>query len=322
MILDLLSVIVLVVLMMLASGAAVAVFEKLVHEVKVSKLLLATILVGFSTSLPELTVGIESAIRGQSQLALGNLVGANLANVSWIIGVAALLAGSIPVVGEYLRKDLWVTLGAAMTPFMLMSDGLLSRMDGLILIVIYLFYVLNMVKNGSHPLRHLHISRKRHPVHHRLKTEVHWVVEGVVLVLSLAVLATSSWMLINIATKLAEAINVSFFWIGLLVIALGTTLPELILSISAVKKRDVSLILGNVLGSVVVNSTLILGIVALLGPISYPESAQRGVAGIFLIVILGLFWLFTRTKHKLDRWEGAILIGVYVMFVGVQLFLA
>lgn len=314
--------IVLIVIMMMASGAAVSVFEKLIHQVKVSKLLLATVLVGFSTSLPELTIGIESAIRGQSQLAFGNLVGANLANVSWIIGVAALVAGTIPVVGDYLRKDLWITLGAAMAPFMLMSDGLLSRFDGLILIVIYIFYILNMVKNGSHPLRHLHLSKKRRPVHHRLKTDIHWAAEVIVLILSLAVLAVSSWILINIATRLTQTLSVNFFWVGMLVLAFGTTLPELILSLSAVKKRDVSLILGNILGSVVVNSTLILGIVAVLGPVSNPESAQRGVAGIFLIIILGLFWLFTRTKHRLDRWEGVILIGTYLMFVGAQLFLA
>jgi cation:H+ antiporter len=103
-----------------------------------------------------------------------------------------------------------------------------------------------------------------------------------------------------------------------LIISLGTTLPELVLSLFASKKGDVSLLLGNILGSVVVNSTFILGTVAIISPVIYESSVQKGISGIFLIVILGLFWLFTKSKHKLERWEGLSLVGIYLMFVGLQ----
>lgn len=306
----------LVLLLVISSGAAVDIFEKLAHEIKISKLLLATILVGFSTSLPELFVGLASAYKGTPQIALGDLIGANLANLSWIIGGAALVGGTIPVVGEYLAKDLWVTMGAAMMPFLLMMDGRLSRIDGIILIIIYLIYVQDMVMSGRSHLKHL-----KH-VHHRLRTEVHWLIRGIQLLISLSVLGISAWMLVNLAVKVSSALGVTVFWIGLIVIALGTTLPELILSIMASRRRDTALILGNVLGSVVVNSTLILGIIGVISPITYPETVERGVAGIFLIVILGFFWLFTKSKHKLQRWEGVALIGIYAMFIGIQLLIA
>jgi cation:H+ antiporter len=311
----------LILIMVISSGVAVDIFEKLAHEIKANKLLIATILVGFSTSLPELFVGLAAAFRSQPEISLGNIIGANLANLSWIIGGAALLYGSIPVVGEYLRKELWITIGMAMTPFLLMSDGVLNRLDGLVLIFMYLLYVNNLIRSGNSPLKHLKLSGRK-VVIHRFKTKMDRVLQTIKLMISLAVLGISAWMLINLAVKISASLGVSLFWIGLMVVAVGTTLPELILSLMASERREIALILGNILGSVVVNSTLILGIIAVVAPITYPGSLQRGISGIFLIIILGLFWLFTKSKHKLERWEGAVLVGVYAMFVGLQLMIA
>ncbi|KKT72966.1 MAG: K+-dependent Na+/Ca+ exchanger family protein [Candidatus Collierbacteria bacterium GW2011_GWB1_44_6] len=320
MVFDILGGMLLIVLMVIASGVAVEIFEKIAHEVKVSKLLLATILVGFSTSLPELFVGITSAIKGQPLVSFGDIVGANLANLSWIIGGAAIVSGTIPVIGEYLKKDLWIAMSVTIFPFFLMIDGVLSRLDGVILILIYLLYVSDLVHSGNSLIKHAKLAGRH--IHHRLKTEINWGIQGLILVIALAVLGASAWALVNLAVRISLALGVSVFWVGLLVVAVGTTLPELILSIFASRKREIALILGNILGSVVVNSTLILGIVAIISPIEFVESPERLVAGISLLVVMGLFWLFTRSKHKLERWEGVVLVGIYVMFVGIQLLLA
>mgnify|MGYP001559803839 FL=1 len=321
MLLDILWGIVLILIMVISSGATVDIFEKLSHDIRVNRLMLATILVGFSTSLPELFVGLAAAFRGQPQIALGDIVGANLANLSWIIGGAALLFGAVPVIGEYLRKELWITMGIAMTPFLLMLDGKLTRLDGLVLVFLYLFYINNLVHHGSSPLKHLKLSGRKIVVH-RLHTRMEPVVQTLKLVMGLGVLGVSAWMLVNVAVKVSGSLGVSAFFIGLIILAMGTTLPELVLTIMASEKREISLILGNILGSVVVNSTLILGIIVLVSPIGYTDSLQRGISGLFLIIILGLFWLFTKSKHKLERWEGAVLVGIYAMFVGIQLMLA
>lgn len=310
-----------ILIMVVSSGVAVSIFEKLVHEMKASRLMLATILIGFSTSLPEFFVGLAAALRSQPEIALGNIIGANLANLSWIIGGAALVFGTIPVVGEYLKKELWITVGMSVTPLLLLSDGSLNRLDGIALIFLYLLYVDKMIRNGSSPLRHLKILGRKTVVH-RLKTKMGMFVQSVELILSLGILALSSGMLINLALKTSTSLGVSPFWIGLVIIAIGTTLPELVLSFVASEKRDVSLILGNILGSVVVNSTLILGLIVVISPIVYFDTLQRSIAQMFLIMVLGLFWLFTKSKHKLERWEGAVLVGIYAMFIGLQMMLA
>jgi cation:H+ antiporter len=318
---DLFSALILILIMVVASGAAVDIFEKLAHELKVNKLLMATILVGFSTSLPELFVGIASAMRGQSEIALGNILGANIANLSWIVGGAALMAGSIPVVGDYLRKDLWVTMGMGLLPLFLMTDGNLTRLDGCVLILIYLFYVRDMVRGKNALLKHGKLVTQKRVKHH-FKTEVEYVLGVVKLVAAFGILIVSSSSLISLAIDMSSSSGVSVFWVGLLIISFGTTLPELVLSLMASEKREMSLVLGNILGSVVVNSSLVLGVIVLISPLKYSDTAQSGSAGLFVVFVMGLFWLFTKSKHKLERWEGMVLVGIYAMFVGLQFLLA
>lgn len=316
MLLDLLFGLLLIILLVLFSGIAVDVFEKISHEIKVNRLLLATFLVSFSTSLPEFSVGIVSALRGEPQIALGNLIGANLANLSFIVGGAAVVSGVIPVIGDYLKKDLWMALGMAMLPFVLMTDGLLSRFDGGLLILAYLFYAKNMLMVSDH-VKHAKLKKQK-KTHWKIKGHLAWVLHMFLLLLSLGLMVVTSNYLIELVMKISGGLGVNAYWIGLLVLAFGTTMPELVLTMAASYRKDNSLLLGNILGSVIVNSTFILGVIALITPVVFDSSVQKGISGIFLIAILGLFWLFTKSKRKLERWEGLTLIGIYLMFVGLQ----
>ncbi len=311
---------VLIVVLVLSSGVAIHVFEKLAGEMKINKLFLATIMVGFSLSLPELAVGVASSLRGQPQIALGDIMGANLANLSWIVGGAAMMAGTISVVGDFWKKDLWVTIFLAILPFVMIIDGNLTRIDGLILLFVYLVYISGVVKNKDFLLNQAKIVGRK-PVAQRLKNKTNWFGYLLGLVVSVAVLAFSAWNLIDLAISMSSSLGVSVFWVGLLIISFATTLPELMLSILIFEKQKISLVLADILGSVVVNSTLILGMVAVISPIHYGESIQKGVAGVFLVVILGLFWIFTQSKRKLERWEGIVLVGFYAMFVGLEFLL-
>lgn len=313
--------VILILVLVLSSGVAVSAFEKLALHIKVNKLLLATLLISISTSLPELSIGLVSALKGQSQIALGDIVGANLANLSWIIGAAALVAGVVPVVGDYLKKDLWVTIGMAMLPFLLMTDGNLSRWDGIFLMLVYGLYAYWVFEGEGAKVDHLKLNKQK-TIHHHFKTYKDWVVWGLMLMISLGAMVLSAKWLIDIALGIAKGFEVNAFWVGLIMISFGTTLPELVLSLVASRKGDVSLLLGNMLGSVVFNSTFILGIIAIISPVEFDNSVQKGIAGIFLIIILGLFWLFTKSKKKLERWEGLVLIGMYLMFVGLQFMFA
>lgn len=311
MVLNILVGLMLLVLIVLSSGVVVDIFERYVFRLPIKKNKVTAVLIGFSLALPELFVGIAAALDGKPQIALGTVVGANMANLSLIIGGLAVITVAIPVVGEYLEKDLWVTILLALMPFLMLLDGTVSRLEGGVLVALYFVYVF-FLSNEKVTIKQ---SRKK------VSGSENWGLP-IMLILGLVIMAVCSWQLVQIIVAIAAVWGVSWFWMGLLLVAFGTTLPELLLLSFSKKKHKASLALPNLLGSVVMNSTVILGIVALITPIIIKESVQRGLAGMFLVFILGLFWLFTKSKHKLERWEGVVLIGVYLMFIGLQLILA
>jgi cation:H+ antiporter len=302
---------VLLLLIVLSSGVVVDVLERVVLRLPIKKNRVIPILIGFSLALPELFVGIAAALDGKPQMALGTVVGANMANLSLIIGGLAIFASVIPVVGEYIEKDLWVTIGLALMPFFMLFDGTISMVEGGVLIAVYFVYAFFLSKEKVV----LKIAKKK------MTTSEKWGLP-VMLILGLVIMAVCSWQLVQVVVSIAAVWGVSWFWMGLLLIAFGTTLPELLLLSFSKKKSKVSLTLPELLSSVVMNSTIILGIVALISPIVIRESVQRGLSGMFLVIILGLFWLFTKSKKKLERWEGVVLIGVYLMFIGLQFIFA
>jgi cation:H+ antiporter len=299
----------LLLVMVFASGVIVDVVEKLAFRLPVKKQTLSSLLLGISLALPELFVGLAAALDGKSQMALGVVIGANMANLSLVVGGAAFVNRSIPVVGEYLARDLWIVVGLVLLPFFMLTDGVISANEGLLLLVVYFVYAV-FVSDEK-----VIMNQKKQ----RLVKGEQWL-WGAILLLGLLIMASSAWLLVQLTIRVAAFWGVSWFWMGLILVAFGTTLPELLLAFQ--KKRRVTLLLPSLLGSVVMNSTLVLGIVAIFQPMILYESIQRGISGVFLVVILGLFWLFTKSKRKLERWEGVVMIGVYLMFIGLQFLFA
>jgi cation:H+ antiporter len=127
---------------------------------------------------------------------------------------------------------------------------------------------------------------------------------------------------VRIVDSVSIILKVSHFWAGLVLLSVGTTLPEIFGGMFSDKKFTALLAIEKLLGAVVVNSTLVIGILAILSPVMVKETLSSGLAGLFTIITLGLFWLFSRSKRKLNRWEGAVLLGIYLMFAGLQLMTA
>ncbi len=310
MVLDVFIVIALLILIVLASGVVVDVFEKFVGRLPIEKKKVNSILIGFSLALPELFVGIAAAIEGKPQIALGNVVGANMVNLSLVIGGLAIVSSVVPVVGEYLEKDFWIAIGLALLPFIMLFFGIISRFEGFVLVAIYFIYAIYSDSRSS-----VKQSKRKMEIFESLGLVV-------ILILGLLIMAASSWQLVQIAVRIATYWSFSWFWMGLLLISLGTTLPELLLISLFRKKQKASIVLTDLLESVAMNSTLVLGVTAIITPIVMKESIQTGLSSIFLVVIMGLFWLFTKSKKKLERWEGVVLIGIYLMFIGLQFIFA
>ena len=126
-------------------------------------------------------------------------------------------------------------------------------------------------------------------------------------------------MIVRASTQLASVLNIPIFIVGLVIISIGTTLPELSLSFESLKKHQVSIFLGNVLGSIIANATLVVGLAAVITPIKIMASSGFLPAAAFYIVIFIVFYHFTKTKHRLDRWEAAVLLILYFSFVAAEL---
>ncbi|HKZ35959.1 MAG TPA: sodium:calcium antiporter [Patescibacteria group bacterium] len=279
----------------------------------IGKLAITSLILAFATSIPELVVSVTAAFEGNSGLALGTIVGSNIANISLVVGGAALIGGSFSVIGEFLRMDIFSVFLAGVLPLMLLIDGRLSRVDGIILLLIYGLYNYGLLNAHRHSHNHRPTGLfagvfKRKKIS-RLNRSLAWLFLGA------ALLMFAADMIVKLAVSIAGGLNVPVFLIGLFLVGVGATMPELFFEIEAVKKKQAGMVLGNLFGSVVVNSTLILGIAALINPIELAGGLNAYLlsAAVFGVMFL-LFWWFVRTKKKLERWEGVVLAAAYLVF--------
>ena len=310
-------------LLMKATEFTLNAFQVLADKIKVRKMVVAALLVALSTSLPELFVGILSALEGQPEISLGNVLGSNVANLSLVIGGAALVSGSVSVVGDFMKKELMAAFLAGCLPILLVMDGNLTRLDGLLLLGAYGVYISEVVIAGKHKSlaekggkRHYGILKKLKKLH-KNHSDV-WLLK---LLGGIAGLILAADLLVRMASGLASNLGLPPFLIGLLVVSVGTSLPELVLEIGAIKKKEIALVFGDLLGSIVANATLIVGVTTLIHPMNVNGVSRYDLASFMFVLLFGFFWMFTNTKKRLDRWEGLVLLGFYFMFVGLEFWL-
>lgn len=283
---------------------------------------LSAVILAIGTSFPEFFVGVTAALEGAPSVSLGDVTGSNIANIALVGGLASFFSGKVLVRGDYLKREVGIALLAGMIPLFLLLDNTLSRVDGLILLAIYFAYATSFFK-----ARFLQIGkeqqeekgfvyrffRKFNHVNAAKKREFGRLFIG------LALLLFSADWIVKIAEYLANMANIPEFVIGVIVVAIGTSLPELAFSFRSLKGHEPQMFFGNLLGSTIANSTLIIGTVAVIHPIELVATNKYFIsAGTFILVFL-VFWLFIRTKRRLDRWESVVLLILYVAFVVVEL---
>ena len=290
--------------------------ESISRRTKLGQFAITSFLLALATSLPELFVGTAAALSGKPILSLGNVIGSNIANMSLVIGGAALLAGTVHVKGDFLKRDIFYAFLAGAAPMLLLIDKNLSQIDGLILLALYGFYQVMVFNERKQEMIHNgeeedgFASRVIDRLNHRGgRRELGWTFLGIIILLF------SADMLVRFAGKLALAFNIPLLLVGLFLLAIGTSLPELALSLKAIRSHQPSMLFGNLLGSIVANGTLIIGITALIAPIKIAAFDEYLLATMAFIFIFGAFYYFIHTKHKLERWEGAFLLGFYLAFV-------
>lgn len=286
--------------------------NKLSKTSKLSKFGLTSFLLALATSLPELFVGITAALESKPSLALGNVLGSNIANLSLVIGGAAVISGSIGIVGDFLFKDIFYVFLAGSLPLVMLIDSRLSRVEGLLLLAIYGVYNFTVLKRrrriraGGLDIRKLlhRLNRKK------VDNEIAWIFFGA------AMLVFSADGIVRIAALIAQNFKVPLMLVGLFLVAVGTSLPELSFEIAAVRKKQVGMVFGDLLGSIVANSTLILGVTVLISPIALDGGFKVYFwATLAFLILFFFFWFFVKTKRKLERWEGAVLLLLYFLFI-------
>lgn len=278
-------------------------------------LLIGMVIIGFGTSAPELAVSAMAASDGNPGLALGNGYGSNITNIALIVGLTALIA-PIAVHSQVIRKELPLLVVLTLIAGAQLLDGELSRLDGWVLLAVFAavmgWSIYQGFRGKPDPLGgDAEAEVVAHPM--PLKTAVIWLVIGLVLLIA------SSRMLVWGAVTIAQALGVSDLVIGLTIVAIGTSLPELASAIAAVKKNEHDLILGNILGSGIFNTLAVVGMAAAIKPLAVdPEVLYRDwtlMLGLTLGLLLMGFGL-TGWRRTISRLDGGLLVAVYLGYTG------
>jgi len=285
---------------------------KIAAFLRMSEFVVSFILVGLATSLPELFVGINAALANQASLALGNVIGSNIANLTIILALPILFARGITIDRQTLKKDSVYMFIVALLPMVLMAIGSgLSRFDAIILIVVFLVYSIWLIKQGRAFRKPFSDGVKRWEV----------ILSSFIFIVSGFVLYWSANFTVKYATLLSFDLLVPPIFIGLLIVAFGTSLPELVVGFTSVLHKHHEMMLGNIIGSVVINSTLVLGITALITPISNVAMDVYLSSMAFMIGAMVLFMIFVRSGDRITWKEGLILLSLYVVFLIVEFYL-
>ncbi len=276
-------------------------------------LLIGIVIVGFGTSAPEMIVSASSALNGVSGIALGNAYGSNIANIALILGVTALIK-PILVAKAVIKRELpFLLLVTAISAFFIF-DAAVSRMEAVILLLIFAIYMFWTTREG---LKHRDaidlVAEQNMPEEKKmpLKSSIFWLMVG------LMMLMASSQLLVWGAVEIAKHFGVSDLVIGLTIVAVGTSLPELASSVIAARKGESDLALGNIVGSNMFNTLAVVGIAGAIEPMQV-ESAifSRDMLVMSSLTVLLLFFSigFGKNQGKINRLEGAFFVTCFIAY--------
>ena len=275
----------------------------LAQRMMIPQMVIGLTIVACGTSMPEFFVSLTSAIHGSADMAIGNVVGSNIFNTLLIVGVAAVVAPMI-IARSTVRKDIPVSFMASILLGVMCLDGVISRIDAAIMFVCFLLFMAYTIRSARKG--EVEVSEEEQKGYGTGKS-VFLIIYG------LALLIVGSNIFVDAATFVARTFGVSDAVIGLTIVACGTSMPELATSVVAAKNGQSALAIGNVLGSNVFNILMVLGLTGIISPLQI-----NGITNIDLILqfaAVALVWLFSYTKFKVERWEGALLSLVFLTYL-------
>ena len=301
-------------LLFLASSWLVGALIRIARFLGWREFVVAFFVMAFAGSVPNLFVGISSALHKIPQLSFGDIIGGNLIDLTLAVALAVLIAKGLSAESKMVQTSSIFTIFVAIQPLLLILDGTLGRVDAIILIFtffVYIFWLFSKKERFTKTYEDNQI-----PVVKEFKIFIKDLGK-VILGISLLLLAAEG--IVRSAFFFAESLNLSIALVGILIVGLGNALPEIYFVIASARKGQAWMILGNLMGSIIVPATLVLGIVALIHPIEVPDFSPFAICRFFLIISAIFFFFFVRTGRKITKKEALFLLGIYITFVLVEI---
>jgi len=294
--------------------------SRLARRYKISELAIGLTIVAFGTSAPEMIVSLVASVDSHPEIALGNVIGSNNFNLLFILGVTALIA-PVAVHRNTVRMEIPFSLLAAVLLLLLGNAGfigggenIIGRIESVILLVffgIFVYYVYKNMKADDQSSTTTDASGDDQSSITALSVRKSLIY----IILGLVLLIVGGKVVVNAAVDFARALHISEKVIGLTIIAVGTSLPELVTSVTAIIKKRDDIAVGNIIGSNIFNIFLIIGVCAMVHPIDYSPVFNRDIYLLIFGTLLLLLAMFTGKKRQLDRWQGFIFVLLYVAYV-------
>ena len=276
-------------------------------KLKVSQIAIGLTIVAFGTSAPELIVNIISSFQGHDEIGFGNIIGSNIFNILVVLGVSGVISPISVSKNTVWRQMPFLLVGTILVFGFVNNFGskgeFLSRLDGILLISILVIFYVFVLKDSMKD---------------QLDVDIHLfsTVKSIVFILlGMVGLYFGAKLVVNNAVKIAHLLNVSDKFIGLTMVALGTSLPELVTSIVAMIRKHTDLAIGNVVGSNLFNLFLVLGVSSIIAPMRYNVNLNADFIFLLIITIFLFITMFTGKKNKLDRWEAIVFLVLYTAYI-------
>ena len=271
---------------------------------KIPTVIVGLTIVAFGTSTPEAAVSITSSITGSNAMAVSNVIGSNMFNLLMVIGVSALL-GELLMEKDVLKKDLPFLVGITILFAMFIVIGWdISSIEGIILLIIMIVYLFFLIRSTFKSGTSKYVDKPKLST----KRSILYILIG------LAGIVLGGDLVVDSASDIALALGMSETLVGLTIVAIGTSLPEFVTSLTALKKGENQLVIGNVIGSNIFNILFVLGASSAISAI--PMDSSMIIDVIFMVVVTVICFIFGKTQDKFDKKEGAVLVSLFVIYMG------
>lgn len=281
------------------------------RKLHVPSLVIGMTIVAMGTSLPELSVSVTASIAGSNQLAIGNVVGSNIFNLMVVLGSCALFS-VLEVADDTIKKDFPFSIICALALVILGFTGkTLGHLDGIILLVVFIVFLISMLNAAKKSRKEAALTAEEDVDKNAVDLPT-WLCIIYIVGGAIAIKFGGDWV-VDSCTTLALKFGMSETLVGLTIVALGTSLPELVTSVVAAKKNELDMAIGNVVGSNIFNILLILGAASAISPITF--LAVNAIDAIILIVMSAIVWVLCAKKKKLNRPDGILMLLLYVAYL-------